>query len=62
MISRIWSLDHPEEIQPGMVFALETQHGKVHEFGVRLEEMLLVTDDGHELLSTYASDSIIEVG
>jgi Xaa-Pro dipeptidase len=62
VISRIWSLDHPEEIQPGMVFALETQHGKTHEFGVRLEEMLLVTDDGHELLSTYASDGIIAVG
>ncbi len=29
-----------------MVFALETQHGKVHEFGVRLEEMLIVTDTG----------------
>jgi Xaa-Pro aminopeptidase len=62
VISRIWSLDYPEEIRPGMVFALETQHGKVHEFGVRLEEMLLVTESGHELLSTYASDSIISVG
>ena len=40
VISRIWSLDHPIEIKPGMVFALETQHGKVHDFGVRLEEML----------------------
>src|SRR4030088_2680297 len=59
VISRIWSLDYPEEIKPGMVFALETQHGKTHEFGVRLEEMLLVTDDGHELLSTYHSDDII---
>ena len=29
-----------------MVFALETQHGKLHDFGVRLEEMLIVTDDG----------------
>ena len=46
VISRIWSLDYPEEIRPGMVFALETQHGKVHEFGVRLEEMLLVTSTG----------------
>ena len=62
VISRIWSLDYPEEIKPGMVFALETQHGKVHEFGVRLEEMLLVTDDGHELLSSYASDQIINAG
>ena len=62
VISRIWSLDYPEEIKPGMVFALETQHGKVHDFGVRLEEMLLVTDDGHELLSSYKSDEIIEAG
>ena len=62
VISRIWSLDHPEEIRPGMVFALETQHGKTHEVGVRLEEMLLVTDDGHDLLSTYHSDDIIVVG
>ena len=62
VISRIWSLDYPEEIKPGMVFALETQHGKVHEFGVRLEEMLLVTEEGHELLSSYASDQIIIAG
>jgi Xaa-Pro aminopeptidase len=45
-----------------MVFALETQHGKVHEFGVRLEEMLVVTDTGHELLSGYKSHEIIEAG
>jgi len=45
-----------------MVFALETQHGKTHEFGVRLEEMVLVTDDGYELLSSYNSDSIIVTG
>jgi Xaa-Pro aminopeptidase len=45
-----------------MVFALETQHGKVHEFGVRLEEMLLVTDDGYDLLSSFKSDEIIVVG
>jgi Xaa-Pro aminopeptidase len=61
VISRIWSLDYPEESKPGMVFALETQHGRVHEFGVRLEEMLLVTETGHELLSGYKSHEIIEV-
>ena len=62
VISRIWSLDHPIEIRPGMVFALETQHGKVHEFGVRLEEMLAVTDSGIDMLSTYASHEILSVG
>jgi len=61
VISRIWSLDHPVEIKPGMVFALETQHGKVHDFGVRLEEMLVVTDDGHELITSFPIDEITVV-
>jgi Xaa-Pro dipeptidase len=61
VISRIWSLDHPQEIQEGMVFALETQHGKMHEFGVRLEEMLIVTETGHELVSTYAMHDIVSI-
>ena len=61
VISRIWSLDHPVEIQPGMVFALETQHGKVHDFGVRLEEMLVVTETGHELITSFPIDEITVV-
>ena len=61
VISRIWSLDHPVEIEPGMTFALETQHGKLHEYGVRLEEMLYVTDSGIEMVSTYKSHEIIVV-
>ncbi len=61
VISRIWSLDHPVEIEAGMTFALETQHGKLHEFGVRLEEMLYVTETGHELVTTYKTDEIIVI-
>jgi Xaa-Pro aminopeptidase len=61
VISRIWSLDYPQEIQEGMVFALETQHGKVHEFGVRLEEMLIVNSDGAEPVSTFKSHEIVVV-
>jgi Xaa-Pro aminopeptidase len=62
VISRIWSLDHPQPIEPGMVFALETQHGKLHEFGVRLEEMLIVNDTGAELISTFPIDEITCTG
>lgn len=62
VISRIWSMDHPVDIETGMVFALETQHGKLHDFGVRLEEMLVVTETGTEMLSTFKSHEIIEVG
>lgn len=62
VISRIWSLDFPQVIEPGMVFALETQHGKVHEFGVRLEEMLIVHEDRTELISTFPVKEITVCG
>ncbi|MHB1772249.1 MAG: M24 family metallopeptidase [Acidimicrobiales bacterium] len=62
VISRIWSLDYPQEILPGMVFALETQHGKVHEFGVRIEEMLIVHEDRTELITTFPVKEITCAG
>ena len=61
MISRIWSLDHPIEIKEGMVFALETQHGKVHEFGVRIEEMLIVHENEIEIISNFPVEKITVV-
>ncbi|RTZ62451.1 MAG: hypothetical protein DSZ34_11500, partial [Gammaproteobacteria bacterium] len=62
-ISRIWSLDHPIEIKPGMVFALETQHGKTHRYGVRIEEMLIVHDDDDhvEIISNFPVKEITAV-
>ena len=62
VISRIWSLDFPQEIQEGMVFALETQHGKVHDFGVRIEEMIIVQKDGPELITTFPVNEITQAG
>jgi Xaa-Pro aminopeptidase len=62
VISRIWSLDYPQTIEPGMVFALETQHGKVHEFGVRIEEMLIVHEDRTEMISTFPVQEITLAG
>ena len=61
MISRIWSLDHPVEIKPGMVFALETQHGKRFEWGVRIEEMLIVHDEKVEIISNFPVEKITVV-
>jgi len=61
VISRIWSLDFPVEIKSGMVFALETQHGKKYEWGVRIEEMLIVHDDHIELISTFPVEQITVV-
>ena len=61
VISRIWSLDHPIEIKEGMVFALETQHGKKFEWGVRIEEMLIVHKDRIEIISAFPVEQITVV-
>lgn len=48
----ISSMKDPAEIRPNMTFAIETYaHNETH--GVRLEHDVLVTDRGHEILSTY---------
>src|SRR3972149_5201144 len=56
LVSRISSLDYPYPIKSGMVFALETQHGKMFQWGVRIEEMLRVTESGHEILTKFPVD------
>ena len=61
VISRIWSLDHPIEIKAGMVFALETQHGKMFRWGVRIEEMLIVHEDSVEIISNFPVKQITVV-
>lgn len=43
-----------------MCFAMETQDGTVKDGGVRIEEMIRVTDTGHEILTKYPVDEIIE--
>ena len=61
VISRIWSLDHPVEIKEGMVFALETQHGKNYQWGVRIEEQLIVHKDHVEITSHFPVEQITVV-
>ena len=47
MISRLVSLDHPHEIKPGMVFALETFWPSTDGWSAaRIEEEIVVTADG----------------
>ena len=61
VISRIWSLDHPIEILEGMTFALETQHGIPFQWGVRIEEMLIVHSDHTEIVSNFPVEQITVV-
>jgi Xaa-Pro aminopeptidase len=61
VISRIWSFDHPQVLEPGMVIAVECREGEWGYGGVRLEEMVLITETGNRIISTYPSDQIIPV-
>jgi Xaa-Pro aminopeptidase len=62
VISRIWSLDHPQTFEPGMVIAVECREGETGYGGVRLEEMVLVTETGHRILSNWPAEEIVAVG
>lgn len=62
IISRICSLDYPQTFEPGMVMAVECREGELRYGGVRLEEMVLVTDTGHEVITTWPSEELPRAG
>lgn len=54
IISRLNSLDHPVELQAGMVFAMETYCPAADSFSAaRIEEEVVVTDYGTEILTKF---------
>jgi Xaa-Pro dipeptidase len=62
VISRLWSFDYPQTLQPGMIVAVECREGEWGYGGVRLEEMVLVTENGHRVLSNWPAEEIVPVG
>lgn len=57
-ISRMYSLDHPVPVQTGMHFALEAFYGE-GEDGARIESQLIVTEDGHRVITKWPCENLI---
>jgi Xaa-Pro aminopeptidase len=63
IFSRLVSLDHPEEIEPGMVFALETFWPASDGWSAaRIEEQLVVTADGCEVITRFPAEDLVIAG
>lgn len=50
---------NPINLEPGMVFSIEPGIYRVGEFGIRIEDIVLVTEDGHELLNNATKELIV---
>jgi Xaa-Pro aminopeptidase len=63
IFSRLVSLEHPEVIQEGMVFALETFWPATDGWSAaRIEEQLVVTKDGCEVITRFPAEDLVIAG
>ncbi len=63
VFSRLVSLDHPEPIEEGMVFALETFWPAADGWSAaRIEEQLVVTGDGCEIMTRFPAEELMVAG
>lgn len=62
IINRQWSLKNPQVFEPGMVVAVESREGEHRVGGVRLENMVVVTDKGAEIIDHFPREEILVAG
>jgi Xaa-Pro aminopeptidase len=63
IFSRLVSLDHPETLETGMVFALETYWPAADGWSAaRIEEEVVVTDTGCEVITKFPAEELLVAG
>ncbi len=63
IFSRLVSLDHPETLEEGMVFALETYWPATDGWSAaRIEEEVVVTSDGCEIITKFPAEELLVAG
>ena len=63
IFSRLVSFDHPEVLEEGMVFALETYWPSADGWGAaRIEEEMVVTATGCELITKFPAEELLVAG
>ncbi|MCY0877528.1 MAG: Xaa-Pro peptidase family protein [Firmicutes bacterium] len=63
VFSRLTSLDHPEVLEPGMVFALETYWPASDGWSAaRIEEEVVVTETGCEVITRFPAETLLVAG
>jgi Xaa-Pro aminopeptidase len=62
IFSRLVSLEHPEVLEEGMVFALETYWPAPDGTAARIEEELVVTAEGCEVITKFPAEELLIAG
>jgi Xaa-Pro aminopeptidase len=63
IFSRLTSLEHPEVLEEGMLFALETYWPAADGWGAaRIEEEVVVTADGCEVITKFPAEELLVAG
>jgi len=62
VINRQWSLKYPQVFEVGNVMSIESREGEWGMGGARLEDMIVVTENGAEIIGRTPRDEIIVAG